>query len=432
MTFSLSVHLTLAWLAAWLSCSSQSGPPPCRICSRSQTRLMKAHSVQVTTKQPWKQSDAKFSLLEITMLSLDGVGIPAHKASGWQKVLGTVQSQFLCAMYNTLTDTHPPTYTVTHPQTHTHQHTQWHTHRHTHTNIHSETPTDTHTPTYTVTHPQTPTHQHTQWHTHRHTPTNIHSDTPADVPTQTRTNPHTCTQLHTPTHPQTRTPPPPTPPPILTDMHPPTNIHTHTKHRHAPIRRHAFTQTCTYPHPPTGTHPPTYTHPQTCTHPHPPINMHPPTDMYPHTQSWVQCFHSTHNWPNSNGLPIQALSVKQWLTVREKEMITQTGEKRSKRAWGDNVTEQQRTWRACPAAASTKSWLNRWRGICRFDLQKHKQAGQAKGYHHRAVRQTEENRSWETSSSSSLAKATRRQWDRQTVPVEMRRTIYSHNKFTSM
>lgn len=54
--------LTLALFAAWLSCSNQSGPPPWRICSLNHTRLMKAHNVQVTTKQPWKQSEARFSL----------------------------------------------------------------------------------------------------------------------------------------------------------------------------------------------------------------------------------------------------------------------------------------------------------------------------------------------------------------------------------
>lgn len=63
MLFSVFVRLpTLLLFLRWLSCSSQSGPPPCRICSLSQTRLMKAHRVQVTTKQPWKQSEARFSL----------------------------------------------------------------------------------------------------------------------------------------------------------------------------------------------------------------------------------------------------------------------------------------------------------------------------------------------------------------------------------
>ena len=52
------------WLAAAGSCSSQSGPPPCIICSRSQTRLMNVHSVHVTIKQPWKQSESRFSLPE--------------------------------------------------------------------------------------------------------------------------------------------------------------------------------------------------------------------------------------------------------------------------------------------------------------------------------------------------------------------------------
>ena len=241
MTFSLYENLTLAWLAAWLSCSSQSGPPPCRICSRSQTRLMKAHSVQVTTKQPWKQSDAKFSLLEITMLSLDSWH-SSTQCIRMAKTLGTVQSQILCAMY-----THPPTYTVTHPQMYPPRHA--------------------------------PTHIHALSYIHPLTSTDIHTSPP-------------------PTHP--RTPPPPTP--ILTDMHPPTNTPTHTKHRHAPIHRHAFphTHAPTHIHPPTDMHPPTYTHrntpthihpptdmhhPHTDIHPHIPINMHPPTDMYPPTQS---------------------------------------------------------------------------------------------------------------------------------------------------
>lgn len=54
--------LTRPWLFASSSCSNQSGPPPCKICSRNHTKLMKAHRVQVTTKQPWKQSDTIFSL----------------------------------------------------------------------------------------------------------------------------------------------------------------------------------------------------------------------------------------------------------------------------------------------------------------------------------------------------------------------------------
>lgn len=45
-----------------ISWSSQSGPPPWRICSRNQTRLIKALSVHVTTKHPWKISDTKLSL----------------------------------------------------------------------------------------------------------------------------------------------------------------------------------------------------------------------------------------------------------------------------------------------------------------------------------------------------------------------------------
>ncbi|ALC42903.1 CG8993 [Drosophila busckii] len=42
--------------------SNQSGPPPCNICSRSQTSPMKDISVQVTTKQPRNASAARFSM----------------------------------------------------------------------------------------------------------------------------------------------------------------------------------------------------------------------------------------------------------------------------------------------------------------------------------------------------------------------------------
>lgn len=43
-------------------CSSHSGAPPWTICSRNHTRLIKAQSVQVTTKQPCRQSASRFSL----------------------------------------------------------------------------------------------------------------------------------------------------------------------------------------------------------------------------------------------------------------------------------------------------------------------------------------------------------------------------------
>lgn len=42
--------------------SSQSGPPPCRICSRSHTSPMNEKRVQVTTKQPWNMSEATLSV----------------------------------------------------------------------------------------------------------------------------------------------------------------------------------------------------------------------------------------------------------------------------------------------------------------------------------------------------------------------------------
>ena len=42
--------------------SSQSGPPFITICSRNHTKLMNAHNVQATTKQPRIQSANKFSL----------------------------------------------------------------------------------------------------------------------------------------------------------------------------------------------------------------------------------------------------------------------------------------------------------------------------------------------------------------------------------
>lgn len=45
-------------------CSNHCGAPPWTICSRNQTRLINAHRVHVTTKQPCKQSANKFSLLK--------------------------------------------------------------------------------------------------------------------------------------------------------------------------------------------------------------------------------------------------------------------------------------------------------------------------------------------------------------------------------
>lgn len=53
-----------AALKGGAACSSHTGAPPWTICSRSHTRLMKAHSVHVTTKQPCKQSANKLSLLK--------------------------------------------------------------------------------------------------------------------------------------------------------------------------------------------------------------------------------------------------------------------------------------------------------------------------------------------------------------------------------
>ena len=47
--------------------SSQTGPPPCRICSRSQTRPMKARRVRVTTAQPCRMSASMFSVLNTLM-----------------------------------------------------------------------------------------------------------------------------------------------------------------------------------------------------------------------------------------------------------------------------------------------------------------------------------------------------------------------------
>lgn len=71
----------LTWLAGagplgWLGtsggwfCSNHWGAPPCTICSLSHTRLMKAHSVHVTTKQPWRQSASRFCLWEGDMASI--------------------------------------------------------------------------------------------------------------------------------------------------------------------------------------------------------------------------------------------------------------------------------------------------------------------------------------------------------------------------
>lgn len=45
-------------------CSNHWGAPPWTICSLSHTRLINAHRVQVTTKQPWRQSASRFSLRE--------------------------------------------------------------------------------------------------------------------------------------------------------------------------------------------------------------------------------------------------------------------------------------------------------------------------------------------------------------------------------
>ena len=53
-----------AALKGGAACSSQIGAPPWTICSRSHTRLMNAHSVHVTTKQPCKQSANKLSLFK--------------------------------------------------------------------------------------------------------------------------------------------------------------------------------------------------------------------------------------------------------------------------------------------------------------------------------------------------------------------------------
>lgn len=59
---------SLWWCPAALkggaACSNQIGAPPWTICSRNHTRLMNAHSVHVTTKQPCKQSANKLSLLK--------------------------------------------------------------------------------------------------------------------------------------------------------------------------------------------------------------------------------------------------------------------------------------------------------------------------------------------------------------------------------
>ena len=52
-----------AWF--WAGSSSHWGPPPWATCSRSSTRLMRAQSVQPTTKQPWRMSVAIFSLQQI-------------------------------------------------------------------------------------------------------------------------------------------------------------------------------------------------------------------------------------------------------------------------------------------------------------------------------------------------------------------------------
>lgn len=52
-----------AALKGGAACSSHTGAPPWTICSRNHTRLMNAHSVHVTTKQPCKQSANKLSLL---------------------------------------------------------------------------------------------------------------------------------------------------------------------------------------------------------------------------------------------------------------------------------------------------------------------------------------------------------------------------------
>lgn len=43
-------------------CSNHWGAPPWTICSLSHTRLINAHRVQVTTKQPCRQSASRFSL----------------------------------------------------------------------------------------------------------------------------------------------------------------------------------------------------------------------------------------------------------------------------------------------------------------------------------------------------------------------------------
>lgn len=62
----------MGWLGTsggWF-CSNHWGAPPCTICSLSHTRLMKAHSVHVTTKQPWRQSASRFCLWEGDMASI--------------------------------------------------------------------------------------------------------------------------------------------------------------------------------------------------------------------------------------------------------------------------------------------------------------------------------------------------------------------------
>lgn len=59
-----------AALKGGAACSNQIGAPPWTICSRSHTRLMNAHSVHVTTKQPCKQSANKLSLLKKNYIEL--------------------------------------------------------------------------------------------------------------------------------------------------------------------------------------------------------------------------------------------------------------------------------------------------------------------------------------------------------------------------
>ena len=67
-----------------------------------------------------------------------------------------------CALYPSLTATHPPS----HPRTRVHKHAHTHTHTHTLTHPHTHTSTHTHAHAHTHTRAHTHTHSHTHSHTH--------------------------------------------------------------------------------------------------------------------------------------------------------------------------------------------------------------------------------------------------------------------------